>query len=279
MKKWLICPLIIGLFLGVWSIGAAEPRDLVRFGRNLIVKQGMKVHDAIAIGGQVTVEGEVERNVVAVAGSVLLDSTAVVGGDVISVGGVIEREEGAQVQGNQVEVALPGFSSFIMSLSQGNWRELSWVFRLIFFIASIGFMALALMVVLLIPRPIGIISAAIEHKPMHAVGWGFLGIFLIVPVGVLLAVSIIGIVLIPVEIIFFVCALLMGYIAVAQLLGKKITLVMKKPNQPMFWETLWGLIVLWVIGWIPILGGLIKSVAGLLGLGGVIFCLLRLRKN
>jgi hypothetical protein len=279
MKKWLICPLVIGLFLGVWSISAAEPRDLVRFGRNLIVKQGMKVHNAIAIGGQVTVEGEVERNVVAVAGSVFLDSTAVVGGDVISVGGVIEREEGAQLRGNQVEVALPGFSSFIMSLSQGNWRELSWLFRLIFFIASIGFMALALMVVLLIPRPIGIVSAAIEHKPMRAIGWGFLGIFLIVPVGVLLAVSIIGIVLIPVEIIFFVCALLMGYIAVAQLLGKKMAFLLKKPNQPMFWETLWGLIVLWVIGWIPVLGGLIKSVAGLLGLGGVIFSLLSLRKN
>jgi hypothetical protein len=47
----------------------------------------------------------------------------------------------------------------------------------------------------------------------------------------------------------------------------------------MFWETLWGLIALWVIGWVPVLGGLIKSVAGLLGLGGVIFSLLRLRKG
>jgi len=279
MKKWLICPLLIGLWLSVWGIGAAEPRDLVKFGRNLIVKQGMKVHDAVAIGGQVTVEGEVERNVVAVAGSVFLDSSAVVGGDVISVGGLIEKEEGAEVQGNQVEVALPGFSSFIMSLSQGNWRELSWVFRLIFFIASIGFMALALAVVLLIPRQIGTISAVIERSTLKVAGWGLLGIFLIVPVGVLLAVSVIGIVLIPVEIIFVVCALLVGYIAVAQLLGKKITFLLKKPNRPMFWETLWGLIALWVIGWVPVLGGLIKSVAGLLGLGGVIFSLLRLRKG
>ena len=279
MKKWLICPLMTGLLLLAWGVGAGEARDLVKFGRNVIVTQGMKVHDAIAIGGQVTVEGEVERNVVAVAGSVLLDSSAVVGGDVISVGGIIEKEEGARVQGDQVEVALPGFSSFIMSLSQGDWRGLSWVFRLIFLIASIGFMALALMVVLLIPRPIGIISAAIEHNTLKMAGWGLLGIFLIVPVAILLAVSIIGIVLIPVEIIFVVCALLMGYIAVAQLLGKRITFLLKKPNQPMFWETLWGLIVLWAIGWIPVLGGLIKSVAGLLGLGGVIFSLLRLRKR
>ena len=279
MKKWLVCPLAMGILLGAWGTALATSRDFVKFGRNLTVKQGMKVHDAVAIGGRVTVEGEVQRNVVAVAGSVYLASSAVVGGDVISIGGVIEKEEGAQVQGDQVEAALPGFSSFITTLSQGDWHELSWVFRLIAIIASIGFMGLALIVVLLIPRPIGIISSTVEHDTLKVAGWGLLGIFLILPVALLLAVSIIGIVLIPVEIIFVVCALLVGYIAVAQLLGKKITFALRKPNRPIFWETLWGLIVLWVIGLVPALGALVKSVAGLLGLGGVILSLLRHRKG
>jgi hypothetical protein len=280
MKKWgLICLLLVSLLTGVFGMGEAAPRDLVKFGRNLVIKEDVRVHDAVAIGGQVTVEGEVERNVVAVAGSVFLASGAKVGGDVISIGGIIEKEEGAQVQGDQVEVALPGLSSFFMSLSQGNWHELSWIFRLISIIASIGFMALALMVVLLIPAPVGMVSATVEKNTLKAAGWGLLAVFLIVPVAVLLAVSIIGIVLIPVEIIFVVCALLMGYIAVAQLLGKKITLALRKPNRPIFWETLWGLVILWVIGLIPVLGGLVKSAAGLLGLGGVIFSLLKLRKG
>jgi hypothetical protein len=279
MRKWVVFFLLAGLLLGIWGIAAAAPRSLVKFGRNLVIDEGTKVQDAIAIGGQVTVEGEVKRNVVAVAGSILLASSARVGGDVISVGGVVEAEEGAQVEGNQVEVPLPGLSSSFMGLSQGNWPHLSWILRLISIIASMGFMALALLVVLLIPRPIGMISAAVEHNIWKVAGWGLLGVFLIIPVAVLLAISIIGIVLIPVEIIFVVCALLTGYIAVGQLLGKRITTALKKPNQPMFWETLLGLIVLSVTGLVPVLGSLVKLVVGLVGLGGVIFSLLSLRKG
>jgi hypothetical protein len=47
----------------------------------------------------------------------------------------------------------------------------------------------------------------------------------------------------------------------------------------MLWETFWGLIVLWGVSWVPVLGWLINSVASLLGFGGVIAALLSARKS
>ena len=279
MKRWLVGPLVVGLFLGLGAAAGAETRDLVKFGGDVAIEEGMKVRDAVAIGGDVTVDGAVERNVVAVAGSVSLGPSATVGGNVVSIGGAIEKEEGAQVGGNLVEVPLPGVSSVVASLFQGNWPGFFWAFRLFSIIAAIGFMALALLIVSLIPRPVGLISATIEEKTAKVIGWGLLGMVLIMPLAILLAISIVGIVLIPLEMIFVVGATLIGYIAVAQLIGKRITAALRKPNQPIFWETLWGLIVLSLIGLVPLFGWLIKSVAGLLGLGGVLCCLYQVHKG
>ncbi len=278
MKRALVCMLLAGLLLGICTLAGAESRNLVKLGGDLVVGPGMEPRDAVAIGGDVQVEGSVERHVVAVGGSISLGPEAQVGGDVISIGGIIEKEEGAQVRGNLVEVTLPGLSSLITSLSQGNWREYFWPIRFISIIASIGLLALSLVIVSIFPKPVGAISATIETHTLKAIGWGLLGILLVAPIALLLAISIVGIVLIPLEIVFVICGVLIGYIAAGQLLGKKITVALRKPNQPMFWETLWGLIFLTVIGWVPFLGHLVKSVAALVGWGGVIYSLVNIRR-
>ncbi len=239
----------------------------------------MRVRDAVAIGGNVTVDGIVEHDAVAVAGSVFLGSKAVVGRNVVSVGGAIEKTEGAVVRGDLTEVSIPGMSSVLRSVSWPSWEQLWWVFGIISFVAFIGFLALALVIVAVFPKPVGLISAAVEDSPLRVALWGLLGVLLIVPFAIFLAVSLVGIVLIPLEMFIVVCAFLVGYIAVAQLIGKKIITALRRSDQPMLWEAFWGLIILWVIGWVPILGWLLKAVAALLGLGGVIAALLSARKT
>ena len=61
---------------------------------------------AVAVFGSVRVDGKVADQVVAVFGSVVLGSDAVVGGDVVSVGGRVIRNPGAQTRGGVTEVAL-----------------------------------------------------------------------------------------------------------------------------------------------------------------------------
>lgn len=278
MKRWLVWFMTVGCLVGIHADAGAVPKDIVKFG-DLSVAKEMEVRDAVAIGGDVTVDGKVERNVVAVGGSVFLTSKAMIGGDAVSLGGTIEQEEGAWVQGRIMELAFPNLASLSGALSSDKWRDLFWIFRGISFLTSLAFLVLALLIVLLIPRPVGIISANIEKDPLRAGGWGLLGVLLIAPLAFLLTLSIVGILLIPLEILFVISAGILGYVAVAQLLGKKITIALKRPNQPIIRETLLGLILLWIIGWIPFLGWLVKSIAGLLGLGGVIASLLGLRRS
>jgi hypothetical protein len=279
MKKWLATLLLVGLVLGVRSLAGAEARTIVKFWSDIVVEEGMRVRDAVAIGGNVTVDGVVEHDAVAVAGSVILGSKAVVGRNVVSVGGAIDKAEGAVVRGDLTEVNIPGMSSVLRSVSWPSWEELRWVFGVISFVAFVGFLALGLVIVAVFPKAVGLISAAVEDTPLRVSLWGLLGMLLIVPLAIFLAVSVVGIVLIPLEIFIVVCAFLVGYIAVAQLIGKKIATALKRPDQPMIWEAFWGMIILWVIGWVPVLGWLVKTVASLLGLGGAIAALLSARKS
>ncbi len=277
MKRWVGLILAAGLLLGFRSLAGAEGRTIVKFGRDLVVEEGMRVREAVSIGGNVTVDGVVDHDVVAVADSVTLGPRAVVGRNVVSVGGVIEKAEGAEVRGDLVEVDIPGISSVLSSISKGGWEGLWWVLGIIAFIAFIGFLALSLLIVALLPAPVGLISAAVEEHTLKVSLWGLLGVMLIVPLAVFLAISVIGIVLIPLEVILVVCAFLVGYIAIARLIGKKVTEALKRPGQPMLLETFSGLIILWLIGWVPVLGWIVKAVAALLGMGGVFAVLLSRR--
>jgi len=278
MRHWLFWIVIAGLLVGIPAAASAAAKDMVRFG-NLTVEEEMEVRDAVAIGGSVTVDGKVERNVVAVGGSVLLTSNAMVGGNAVALGGIIEQEEGSWVQGSTVELAFPSLAALLETLHSAQGQALPWIVRGISFLTSLALLILSLLIVFLIPRTVGTISATIEKDLWKAGVWGLLAVLLIAPLGLLLALSIVGILLIPLEILFVISAVTLGYIAVAQLLGKKVTHAFRRPNQPIFYETLLGLILLWVFGWIPFLGWLVKSIASLLGLGGVIASLLSLRKR
>jgi hypothetical protein len=88
---------------------------------------------------------------------------------------------------------------------------------------------------------------------------------------VLLTISVIGIVLIPLELILVVCAAFMGLIAIARLVGRMAYHLFKKADQHMIRETFWGLVIIWLVGWIPPIGWMIKVFAITLGLGAVIY--------
>jgi hypothetical protein len=92
---------------------------------------------------------------------------------------------------------------------------------------------------------------------------------LIVPIAVLLAISIVGIVLIPLEVLLVALALLIGYISSAIFIGNKIFAAAKKQAIP-FLSALLGILVLFLIGFIPVAGVIAKSVFLIAGFGAVV---------
>lgn len=83
--------------------------DIVRFLGNVVIEPNEFIRgDVVTLRGTIKVQGEVDGDVVAVFGSVELDSTAFVEGDVVSVGGKIYRDKGAVVKGDLVQTTITG---------------------------------------------------------------------------------------------------------------------------------------------------------------------------
>jgi hypothetical protein len=258
--------------------GASDSRDLVRFGSDLMIEEGMEVRNAVVIAGDVVVDGRVDQDVVAIGGSVILTDKASVGRNVVAVSGSIERGTGAEVGGNMTEVNIPGLYSLVNAFSGGNWTGPFIFFAVWPIISFIGFLALALLIAVIFPGSLAAVSGSIEINPIKSAVAGFVGMLLIIPLGVLLAVSIIGLVLIPVEIILVSTAFLFGYVAAAAAIGRKLYAAMKRPRTLPFWETLFGMVFLGVIGLIPVLGWLINSLAAIFGFGGIWLAVVRKRR-
>ena len=72
-------------------------------------------------------------------------------------------------------------------------------------------------------------------------------------------------------------AFLVGYIAIAQLIGDKIAALMKRPALGVIWLTVMGLLALWLIGWVPF--QIVKAAVIVLGFGGVLTTLFTSRKR
>jgi len=270
MKKKTVLILIVGLFLCFVTTVRAESSNVVKIGSDVIIEEGTKVHNVLSLGGQVTVDGVVENNIVAIGGSIVLTRTAVVGGDVFALGGIIVRGRGAEVHGNLSEINADDISAAIANALSEEWEGWSWIFAVISISIFLGVLLITILTVFLIPKPIRLISSAIKEKPFKVTAWGLAGLVLVVPLALLLAISVVGIVLIPLEMTIVLCAVLLGFIAISQLVGRKLFTILKRHDQSMMRETIWGLIILWLIGWIPYVGWMVKMCAIVLGLGGVL---------
>jgi len=270
MKK-LFCLILLFFALGSPDGARAEVTHIFKIGEDVTVDSGTHVKSVTTINGQITVSGKVEGNVIALGGSVVLTKTAVVEGNVISLGGIIVQAKMAEINGTVTEINSSNLSDVITTLLSDEWEGWSWIQAIFSITLFLCTLIIGLILVVLLPSHVVTVTWAIQAHTWKATWWGILGLILVVPLMVLLAISVIGIVLIPLELILVVCAGFMGLIAVARLVGRKAYEIFKKSDQHMLRETFWGLVIIWLIGWIPPIGWMIKVFAITIGLGAVIY--------
>ena len=275
MKKYLRLIAVI-LPIVLIPLANATARDKVRIGGNVVVEEGTEVKDAVAVGGSVTVNGKVRKSAVAVGGSVVLGPNAVVGKDVVSIGGAVKQAQGSKIHGSVVEMNIPGVSAIIPFFLEDRSSSWFWTFKIATFL---GFLALAVLLVAVLPKPFDLITNNVQQNLGKVILWAVLGLVVLVPLAIFLAISVIGIPLIALEAFLAGVAFLVGYIAIAQLIGDKIAVLMKRPALSVIWLTVIGLLALWLIGWVPFLGSLVKAAAIVLGFGGVLTTLFTSKKR
>jgi hypothetical protein len=275
MKKYFKLIVVI-LPIVLFPLVSANAKNKVRIGGNVIVEEGAEVKDAVAVGGSVTVNGRVRDSAVAVGGSVILGPDAVIGKDVVSIGGAVKQAQGSKIYGDVVELNIPGVSAIIPFFLEDTSSSWFWTLKIT---SLLGFLALAVLLVALLPKPFDLITNNVQQNFGKVLLWAVLGLVVLVPLAFFLLISVVGIPLIALEVFLAGIAFMVGYIAIAQLIGDKIAALMKRPALNVIWLTVMGLLALWLIGWVPFLGSLVKAAAIVLGFGGVLATLFASRKK
>ena len=269
--NWHIKKLIwffIAAFLVIMISGVAIARDgelqVFKMGTDVTVLEKQVMTDAVAIGGNVTVlsEGEVTQDAVAIGGDVILKPNARIGGDAVAIGGQIIKEPGAMVGGDEVIL----FSNAGVLLDRFGLLGTLYITNALFYLAfSLFIFALGIFLLLLLPDRLQTITATIEQDSLKSGLWGLGSIVAIMLFTALFAGSLFGFLLIPVVNLAFAVAGLLGIVATALWIGKRILTRREKPFIPFFV----GMLILTLISLIPIAGVLIVLMLDLFGLGAV----------
>ncbi len=238
-------------------------------------------------GGRVTFEGSAQDSLQATGGSVRIDGE--VGGDVevraeeLQIGpgtriagrlvyrGPLEPEvsEGAVIEGG-VEFHEESVGRFLDNVGPQVRDAAHGVGTFLWFV---GVFVAAALFLLLLPGFAGEAAATVGRKPMQSLGLG-LAILVCVPfVAIVLLVTIIGIPLALLLMSLYLLVLFLGWVTAAQFLAQR-GLQALRPGRTMTrgWQLLalmLGLVALWVVRQIPLVGGLIGFIALLAGVGAL----------
>ena len=269
----------------------------LRILRDYTLPQGETARHVVVVGGNAKIHGHVYEDIVVILGTVELGSTAVVDGSFISVAGTANIAEGAKVQrdfvvvgdadtpasfqpgGGHVVVGLAGFGSGLQSIvpwvTHGlilgrpivPWLGWVWVAAAIFFFIN-------LCVNLLFDAPVRATTTTLQTSPLSAFMAGLLVLLLAGPICLLLAVSVIGIAVIP----FFMCAIVgaavIGRVGFARWVGTRVMHQDDPADRSASTRSfVIGSAIMCVAYMIPIIGFMVWALAGVFGLGAATLAL------
>lgn len=267
-------------------------RPVFRLGQEFVLKAGTEVREAVVIFGDATIDGHVDQDVIVVLGKAHLGSAAVVEGNLVVIGGTATIASGAQVGRDLVVIASaydapagfsPGGQHIVIGANIFGGRlealvpwitrgllwgrlivpDLPWVWRIV------GIVFLIYLVLnLIFHEPIRACVRTFDDRPLTAFAVGLLVMLLTGPVCVLLAVSVVGLAVVP----FVVAALfiggIIGKIAVARWIGMGIIRQDSDESRPQSLRSFAiGFAVICFAYAIPVLGFITWTLMGVFGLG------------
>lgn len=281
--------------------GAGETVRFRRLGgpvifSNFVLKTNESVGDVVVIGGDAEIDGIVEGSLVLIGGRAKINGTIegetviVLGGadvgesarlerEVVLIGGPFNIDPGAQLDRERVEIALGDVA-----------RKMEWFKRWLFeglllgrllplgitwpWIVAGMFAFVYLTLLLIFPGAARGTVQALEERPVTSIAVGMLTLVLFAPLVFLLAISLVGIVVIPFLQIAFVLLVLFGKVGVLCLIGRSLG----RSSRLDFLERLFpafvvGVILLTIAYALPVAGVLVWAVTTVFGLGGAVVAL------
>jgi hypothetical protein len=253
------------------TVAAGEFQDnIFTLGGNAVV-DGRVRRSVVAIGGSITVSGEVGEAVVGIGSRIVLKSTAVIKGDVVTLGGTLEKEPGCTIQGDTVDLRAADIGE---KLFKGNFFKGVFSLSLIPFLLVIKliiffvWLMLALVGAALFPKPIARASGELRKSFWLVFAIGFLAHFVFA--GLIIFAALLSIILIGIPVLLALIAAgliikVFGRLVLFYFFGESLLRAFGSRKISALGTVLMGLLVVTLIGFLPFFGflfGLALNMAG-----------------
>ena len=273
----------------------------------VVIGGSAKIHGhvreaVVVIGGSLEVDGEVGESVVAIFGNVRLtsgadihqDAVAVlgavsatpevkIGGDAVAVGGTLDLADGVTVKGQKVSVGLPGplgnldwFTDWV-KYCVFEFRPLAPQVGFVWAIAGVFFL-IYLLIAAVFPHPVQVCVEDLNRRPATLFLMGLLTKLLVPFVYLILAVTGVGLLVVPIIWVALLLCAIVGKVALIEWLGAKLGHNFGGAFQKPLVAFLLGTILITLLYIIPVVGLLAYMIFGVWGLGsGITAAFSRLR--
>jgi uncharacterized RDD family membrane protein YckC len=278
-----------------WQQARWESHSVLRIGQDYTLRPTDDARDVHVVFGAETIEGHVYEDAVAIFGPVRLgptavvdgnlvvfgdratiDAGAVVHGDLVVIGGAVDMPVGfapggqhivvgAQALGDRLRSVVPWFVHGLL-WARPIVPSLSWIWAVV-----AVFFLLYLLVNIMLNRPVAASAAAMRTRPLSAFLVGLLVLLLMGPVSVLLALSVIGLAVVPFALCALVVAGLIGKVGVLRWFGESAVAVDDPDSRAQAVRSFAiGFVLLTALYMVPIIGLVTWALASTFGLGGAV---------
>jgi len=256
-------------------VAAGETREnVITLGGDITV-EGKVNKNVVAIGGTITISGEVDDSVVGIGTKISIKSTAVIHGDLVGLGGILEKEAGCRVDGDTVffrtsEITGKFFKEGFKGIFSLSLLPIIIVFKLLN--VFIWFL-LALLVAALFPRQVALASDQVRRSFWSVFGTGLLALILytiFIFISAVLCLILIGI---PILLFLSVAGLLVkifGRVVIFYFFGESLAKAFNRQNPSALGASLLGWLLVSFISFIPFIGFLFSLCLSIIGWGVVI---------
>ncbi len=245
--------------------------NLIRLGGNVTVIEKQVVENAHAIGGSVIVQpnGRVTKTALAIGGNVILKQGARVDGDAYAIGGKVVQAEGATIGGTKGTFGDEHDERGMMGMHRNRDQFLPMYFFQASFRIFAAMVGAILGIILLRTAPAFVpnLAATVRQYPGQSGLWGIGAMVALVALNIFLAITLIGIPLIPLFSLVVSLTSLVGSLGISLLIGQQ---VVKNSRSSSLQQFLIGLLIVTVLALIPIVGGIVVFVVSLFGLGSLL---------
>jgi uncharacterized RDD family membrane protein YckC len=264
--------------------------DVMRVGSDYTLKNDQQTGDLVVVAGTATVEGE-SHDTVVVFGNAEISSTANIEGSLVLIDTDTNVAAGAQLHGDLVVIggqfnapadfAAGGSHVVIDNHTLGGRFEgvFAWVTHGLLWgrpiVPNLGwvwaavsvFFFVYLLLNLVFEKPVGEVAAVLVHRPLSAFGVGLLVLLLVGPVSVLLAVSVIGIAVVPLVLCALLVAWVIGKVAAARWIGMSVLPFTPENRAQTVAAFAIGFVLITLAYMVPLLGFVTWTMMGVFGLG------------